>query len=129
MKKVKIICIILLLFNAIGALPAGFLFIIDPTGSKMGMNTHYLQHSPFNTFLIPGIVLFMVNGVYSLLTAYFTYKSHPKSVLMVMAQGSLLLGWIIIQVLMLQMTDALHYIMGTVGFMLLVLGFLLYKNK
>lgn len=129
MKKVKIISIVLLLFNAIGALPAGFLFIIDPTGSKMGMNTDYLQHSPFSTFLIPGIVLLLVNGVYSVLTAYFTYKEHSKAALMVMSQGALLLGWIIIQVLMLQMTDALHYIMGTVGLMLLVCGYWMYKVR
>ncbi|MBL7889264.1 MAG: hypothetical protein JNL24_06905 [Bacteroidia bacterium] len=129
MKKVKIISIVLLLFNAIGALPAGFLFIIDPTGSKMGMTTAQLAHSPFTNFLIPGIVLLMVNGVYSLLTAYFTYKANPKAALMVMAQGIILIGWIIIQVLMLQMTDALHYIMGTVGLMLLVCGYWMYKVR
>ncbi len=92
MRTVKVISIILLLFNAIGALPAGFLFIIDPSGSKMGMNTDYLQHSPFHTFLIPGIVLFLVNGVYSCITAYACYKKHPYAPIMIMMQGLLLIG-------------------------------------
>ncbi len=129
MRTVKVISIILLLFNAIGALPAGFLFIIDPSGSKMGMTTAQLAHSPFTNFLIPGIVLFLVNGVYSSITAYACYKKYPYAPIMTMIQGILLIGWILIQIAMLQMLDPLHYIMGTVGLMLLVCGYLLYKNR
>lgn len=127
MKAIKIIAISLLLFNALGALPAGVLFMLDPSGAKMGMNTGHLAHSPFDTFLIPGIVLFIVNGLMSVLTVMLILKKHRFYSYFTMLQGFILIGWIIIQVGMLQFVDALHYIMGTTGVLLLITGYLL-KN-
>ena len=40
----------------------------------MGMPVSLLQHSPFTTFLIPGIILFLVLGVAPCLVAYALLK-------------------------------------------------------
>lgn len=58
--------IALLLFNGIGALYGGWQLATDPTGGSMQMPLSYLQYSPFETYLIPGIVLFIANGIGSL---------------------------------------------------------------
>jgi hypothetical protein len=49
---------ILQAFIGVGAVPAGILMIINPSGSDMGMTVEMLVNSPFPNFLIPGIFLF-----------------------------------------------------------------------
>ena len=51
-------------FIAIGALPVGYLFITKPDGSAVGLNVEMLANSPFSDFLIPGIALFIFNGIF-----------------------------------------------------------------
>lgn len=70
----RITAIALLVFVAIGALYAGYSFIADPSGAGMGMNTSYLIHSPFKNFLIPGIVLFVVNGICNMIVVIAAVK-------------------------------------------------------
>jgi hypothetical protein len=53
----------LLLFLGIGALGGGGVLIISPSGSMIGMPLSLLAHSPFPSFLIPGIILFLVLGI------------------------------------------------------------------
>ncbi|MFN8431393.1 MAG: hypothetical protein U0V04_15555 [Spirosomataceae bacterium] len=123
------ITIILLLITAVNALIAGFLFIIDPSGQKMGMTTDFLKFSPFVTFLIPGIVLFVVNGIFNLVATYFLIKNKPTALAMVIFQGVILCGWIFAQVLMVKEINPLHIIMFLVGVVLIISGYLLKNNK
>lgn len=122
MKTVRLIVIILLFIVGINAIVAGYLFIVDPTGCKLGMTPQVLKHSPFNDFLIPGIVLFIVNGVMNIITAFlvlFKTKIYQEAVLL---QAILLVGWIIIQMMMLQTTSFLHYTFIGVGLALFMSG-------
>ncbi|MBL7882921.1 MAG: hypothetical protein JNL69_02555, partial [Bacteroidia bacterium] len=70
-RILKIISISLLVLTAINAAVAGVLFIIDPSGQKMGMSISYIKDSPFKSFLIPGIVLLIVNGLLNFIAAFF----------------------------------------------------------
>ena len=54
----------LLGFLALGALGGGFTLIISPNGKLIGMPLSMLAQSPFNNFLVPGIILFVVLGVF-----------------------------------------------------------------
>lgn len=123
------ITIALLLLTAVNALIAGFLFIMDPSGQKMGMTTDFLKFSPFVTYLIPGIVLFVVNGIFNLVATYFLIKNKPTALAMVIFQGVILCGWIFAQVLMVKEINPLHIIMFLVGVILIVSGYLLKNNK
>lgn len=126
-KVIRITSIICLLLTGINALVAGALFIIEPSGSKMGMSVAYLKPSPFHTYLIPGIILFTINGVLNVFAAYFAIKQKNHYQVWIAVQGILLMGWILIQVLLLKDLNILHVIMFTVGFILMVSGILLYK--
>jgi len=56
--------IILLLFLGVGALGGGAMLIISPSGELLGgLPLSILTHSPFDDFLIPGIILFLVLGL------------------------------------------------------------------
>ena len=117
----------LLLLTAINATVAGVLFILDPSGHKMGMSVSYIKDSPFNSYLIPGIVLLIVNGLMNFIAAYFVFKKKPSASLLVIIQGILLSGWIVIQVIMVKDISPLHIIMFTLGAILTMSGFLQLK--
>lgn len=59
---------LLLLFVIGGACSAGFSFIIHPDGSGVGVPLSWLEHSPFSSFRIPGIILLVFNAFLPFLT-------------------------------------------------------------
>lgn len=52
-----------------GAIFGGLAMIIDPSGGWLGMPVSLLADSPFNSFLMPGIILLFVLGVTPLIVA------------------------------------------------------------
>lgn len=126
-KFLRTLSIASLLLTALNAIIAGLLFMIDPSGSKMGMTVDYLQFSPFRSFLIPGLVLFSVNGVLSLLTAFSTIKHQVNAPVLIIIQGILLSGWILIQIIMVRDINPLHVIMFIIGAILVSCGTMLRK--
>jgi len=123
----KILTSILLLFNSIGAIYGGWHLITHPDGSSLQMSLDWLQYSPFSNYLIPGIILLVANGLFGFFVLgllIFCYKSYP---LFVIAQGALLAGWILVQMIMFRSLLALQVIMGSTGLALLLLGWLLLK--
>jgi len=128
-KALKILTVSLLFFTAINALIAGALFIADPSGKLMGMTTGYLKDAPFSSFLIPGIVLFVVNGVLNISAGILTIRNHAAAARFVILQGLLLCGWIVVQILMVRDINALHIVMFSIGVVLVGLGWLRSKIK
>jgi hypothetical protein len=126
-RKLKTASIILLFFTGVNAIIAGILFMIDTTGSKMGMSTSYLSNAPFANFLIPGITLFVVNGLMNVLTAILTLRNYKHFPNLIILQGLLLYGWIIMQVFWVRDFNGLHFTMLFIGVVLIILGFLLKK--
>jgi len=55
--------IFLLAFLGIGAIFGGFVLMISPTGKLFGMPLSMLNKSPFQSFLLPGVILFLVLGI------------------------------------------------------------------
>lgn len=126
-KISRIVSITLLLFTGVNAVVAGILFVIDPSGKKIGMSTSYLSHSPFSTFLIPGITLLVVNGLLNIITAILSIKKYKHYPFLIILQGLLLSGWILIQVIMVKDFNSLHFVMLFIGILLVVNGIFL-KN-
>lgn len=126
MNKIKIVIIVLLLVVAINALIAGYSFIVDPDGSGLMTSVELLAHSPFHDFLIPGIILFTVNGLLNVLAAMSLLRGWRYAYLFVAFQGMLLTGWIVVQVIMLAQFNALHAIFGAIGLFFLFTGLKLY---
>lgn len=117
----------LLLINGIGALYGGGSLVLYPDGSGLKLPLSVLQFSPFSDFLIPGIILFSVNGVLSLIVFVCLIVEARHYAWFIIAQGSILFGWILTQVLMIQGIGTLHYIFGSIGLLLMLLGLLLVK--
>ena len=127
---IKIIVILLLLFNGIGAFYGGLSLITDPTGGKLQLPLSYLEHTPFRNYLVPGIVLLCVNGVFSFFTLSTIILKNKSAFLYVIAQGLLLSGWIIVQIILLQMFYApLHGTFLAIGILLTICGLVIKTNK
>lgn len=124
----RILAIVLLLLTGINGIVAGFLFIIAPDGSKMGMSADYLTNAPFSNFLIPGITLFVVNGLMNIIAALATIKKHSMFPLLIILQGILLSGWILVQVEMVRDFNPLHATMLSIGLCLCLLGIVLKRQ-
>ncbi len=122
MKTLKVLSILLLFFVGVNALVAGCFFIVDPSGSMLGIGVDWLKHSPFNDFLIPGIVLFVLNGAVNLFTAsgvVFNWKYYSD---LIIVQGMVLILWIIVQAVLLQEMNSLHYLFATIGAVIMACG-------
>ena len=125
-KALRFLAIFLLLFNGIGAVISGWILMIDPSGVQMQLPADYLAHIPFKDYFIPGLILFMANGLLSMVITVAVATKHWLHPQLIALQGIILTGWIAIQVIMVQDTYFLHYIMGSIGLALIGLGILLY---
>ena len=79
--KIKItrnIFLILLGFLGLGAIGGGSALIISPSGELLGMPLLMLEESPFNSFFVPGIILFSVLGLIPLMLIIALLKK-PES--------------------------------------------------
>lgn len=118
----RITIIILLFITGLNALAAGYGFIADPSGRGLGMTTDYLRFSPFDSFLIPGIILFCFIGVFSIITAIIAIKKRGLYPVFTFVEGCILTGWIIVQVILVRDFNWLHFSFLTVGLILIFLG-------
>lgn len=120
----KITSIILLLFNLIGAFYGGTNLILHPDGSSIQLSLDLLKHTPFNDYLIPGVILLSANGLFCAFVLLKVLKDSRIYGRLVIAQGIILTGWIIIQILLIRTIFFLHFILGGVGILLIILGWL-----
>ena len=125
----RIIAIILLLFNAISALLGGWGLMSDPSGETLEMPLRFLDHSPFEDFLVPGIILFITNGLFSLLFAVMALLKFMNYSWLVIFQGFILVGWLIIQIIMIrEFYGPLHVLYLSVGLLLISTGWILARQ-
>lgn len=121
---------LLLAFNAVGAFYGSIQMLRDPSGALLQMPLSFLERSPFQDYFIPGIILFVVNGVCSTVALVALWRKHILANRLVMAQGVLLGGWILVQMLLLQMFyPPLHGTFLLIALLLIVAGFILERQR
>ncbi len=123
----RIVISILLLFNGIGAIYGGVNLISHPDGSSIQLSSDWLKHTSFHDYFFPGIILLVANGLFSIV-AFIALLFRLKNYLwLVMAQGAILTGWIVIQIILIQTIYFLHIILGSVGITLIIL--VIFQNR
>ena len=119
---VRNLAITLLFITGLAALAGGWGFVSDPSGEKMQIPLEWLQNTPFNSYFIPGLILLIVLGLGSIGAAFVSIRRLPHYSQWIISIGAIIVGWITIQVLMLQMLHWLHYLFGGIGWGILILG-------
>ncbi len=104
-------------FVGLGALPVGLLMILNPRGGRL-VPAEVLEGSPFPDFLIPGLFLFTVNGLGSLIGAYLSFRRHRLAGPAALGLGAFLMAWIVVQVLALGppivFLQGMYFVLGAV---------------
>ena len=120
-----ILAYILLFFNGVGALFGGWNLMIHPDGSGLHLSLDWLKHTPFPDYLIPGIILFIANGLFSAFVFIAIFLKLSNYYWLIMIQGAILAGWIVIQIALIRTIDILHVLFGSIGIALFFLGWML----
>ncbi len=109
-------------FIGVGAVAGGLGLALEPSGESLGMPLELLEETPFATFLIPGIVLFAVNGLGSLTGAIVSFARHRYAGHAAIALGTFLIAWIVVQVYWFAGFHWLHWLYLGLGIVELSLG-------
>ncbi len=132
MKKVlRILVITLLIFLGLGGISGAWMLLSDPSGAKFQWTVELLEGTPFDNFLIPGIILLVINGLLPLLIAFFTITRRKNFEWYILIQGCLLIGWLTAEILFNKnlYSKEMHPPFYVVGFLLMVSGIVLLRIK
>ncbi len=114
----------LLLFVGSTALYGGINLMIDPSGARLQMPVHLLN-SVFSSYYVPGLILATVLGIGNLAVAALMALRVDYDHWYVLIMGLLLLGWIAIQVIIVQMFVPIQALYVLLGLVLCRLGLVL----
>jgi hypothetical protein len=118
-----------LTFIALSGLVGGVPLILHAHGEPWWMTQSLLQYSPFHSYLLPGIILFFAIGVLSCWVLLLTIKRAPGYGHWVALQGCILIGWIVVEVLMLRLLMWAHWLYAACGLVLLISGMKLLRKS
>ena len=122
MKTARAIAVLASVFLCLTSVVGAAVMILDPKGEQWPTPQRFLEHSPFHSFLIPGIILLAANGVFSLLVLFAALRRSSGYGGWVIFQGFVLVGWIAVEVAMLRMAFWPHYFYLGVGLVLILAG-------
>jgi hypothetical protein len=122
MKTSRIVAVVMLSFLGLSGIVGAIPMLMHPGGEPWAMPQSLLQYSPFHSYLIPGIILLVANGVLSLWVLGLTVRKRPSYGWWITAKGCVLLGWLIVEVAMLRLIAWPHYSYGVVAMALIITG-------
>lgn len=99
----------LCMFTGLTAMFGGGALILSPTGgASLGLPMSMLEGTPFNTYLIPGFLLFFVVGVSNLFAGVRLIRRLASADMYAVAAGGILAIWLVTQMVMLNTVAFLH---------------------
>jgi len=110
------------MFLGVSALFGGGSLLLDPTGSTLNMSLELLSGTPFDDFFLPGLILFSVFGIGSFAVLFGILRNRRWSWFASVCLGAALVGWIVVQVFLIQTVNVLHLVYGGLGVFLTVLS-------
>jgi hypothetical protein len=138
-KGIEIYILVLLVaFEAIGALYGGINLMNDPSGESIKLPIGLLDGTIFPNFMIPGIVLFLLLGFFPLFMVYpllfkprwrlinrlNIYPSYHWAWTYTLYTAIMLMIWINLQVMMIGSGSLLQGSFGMLGIIILILTLL-----
>src|SRR6202035_5195079 len=112
------LAMVLEIFLGIGALFGGIQFILAPDGHLLGVHLSMLAGTPFRSFLVPGLLLFIFVGLGPMVAAAITARRRAIGPLAAFAVGLTLMGWITVEMVIFSGLTSLFWafylILGTV---------------
>jgi hypothetical protein len=92
--------IVAVLVQGLSGIGGGVALLADPTGGLIGMPISMLAGSPFDDFLLPGLILLLVLGIVPLCVSWGLWRRRPWAWHGSVFVGASLVVWIAVQVAM-----------------------------
>jgi hypothetical protein len=124
-----------LAFLGLSAIFGAIMLVPDPTGARLGIPVSTLEFSPFEDFLIPGLILGIVFGIGSFATilalwfqstwtlgtrlTHLTGEHWSWSAAFLIGAGQMI--WIVTQMFMMRGVSVLHFLYGGLGLVIVLL--------
>jgi hypothetical protein len=115
-------------FVAITSLISGMMMIIKPDGNLLALPPDLLHTTPFTSYLIPGVLLFLFVGVINLYALLKNLTNNRLGYAWSIAGGFSLTVWIIVEISMIHTAHWLQIIFLGLGICIMLLGYQL-KGK
>ncbi len=103
------VLLVLLVVQAVGAIGGGAVLVVSPDGTLMRMPVSQLEGSPFDSFLVPGLILLLVLGVAPAVAAVGLWLRRPWAWWLAGVVGCGLLIWIVVEMTIIDY----HWLMPT----------------
>jgi hypothetical protein len=114
--------ITILFFTSVSALFGGGALLLSPNGDFLQMSPKLLSGSPFKDFFIPGLALFIMLGLSSLIIASIALALRRNFPLLIIYQGIVVIIFLVVEIVSIKTFDALQVVYALDGLALLLLG-------
>jgi hypothetical protein len=92
------VAVFLEILLGVGALGGGGALMLGAKGEIIPLPVSALKGSPFETYFVPGLILFCVLGLGPLAAAILAWLRHPLAPIAALAVGIGLLIWMVIEI-------------------------------
>jgi len=117
--------LLLLFFQGASGLFGGTALVLDPTGDYLGLPLFFLEGTPFNNYLYPGLILLSVLGAFPMAVFYGLWKRQPWSWWGALLTGIALIIWLGVEIIMIgyHADPPLQLIYGVTGLLITLFAF------
>lgn len=106
----------LTLFAGLTAIAGGVELIAYPHGAPwMGLDSGVLRHTPFDDFVLPGLILLVSVGLLNTTAGVLALRRHPRGEPLAVMAGAAMTGWIVVEAALLRTLHPLHGLYFVVG--------------
>ena len=130
-----IFLIFLTVFQSISAMFGGIEFILSPSGNLLKMPVTSLEHSPFTDFLVPGLILLILLGLFPAFAAYCLifrpkrkwvnilniYRDRHSGWTYALYTGLMLIIWITVQIAMVGYGSLIQTLYASIGILITII--------
>jgi hypothetical protein len=124
----RLLLFLLVSFITVTAVVSGLLMISNPDGKILGLSTELLTGTPFKNFRIPGMLLTVLVGITNLAAVIFNLQRNKNRYNWAMAGGIMITGWIVIQMILINITYWIQFFYLGTGVLIILLAYQL-KGK
>ncbi|AUV84488.1 hypothetical protein C2R22_23365 (plasmid) [Salinigranum rubrum] len=93
----------------VSGIVGGGQFILAPSGRLIGISPTLLANSPFESYLVPGLILFSILGVFPLVVVYGLFRRKRWAWPAAIAVGVALVVWVLVEGVVIGFGKRLQY--------------------
>lgn len=93
----------------VSGIAGGGQFILAPSGRLIGVSPTLLAGSPFESYLVPGLILFNILGVFPLVVVWGLYRSAGWAWPAAIVVGFTLVVWVLVEGVVIGFGKRLQY--------------------